>query len=91
MWLSRPGRTISANERKTVEAAGIEQVLKTSGKSVVASPGAAECGAVGAHSGKIDADLRTIIDTWPTLSESTKEEILAIVTHSISEADNGRR
>ena len=77
--------------RQRVEAAGIEQVPETSGKSVVASPGAAESGAVGAHFAPIDADLRAIIDAWPTLSESTKAEILLIVTHSISETDNGRR
>ena len=51
--------------------------------------GAAKSGAVGAHSGEIDADLRAIIDAWPMLSESTKAEILAIVTHSTSVADNG--
>jgi len=71
------------------EGTGLEQVLETSGKSVVAFQGAAKSGAVGAHSAPIDADLRAIIDAWPMLLESTKAEILAIVTHSTSVADNG--
>jgi len=68
---------------------GLEPYPKTTGKTRKPSSGGAESGAVGAHSGGIDADLRAIIDAWPMLSESTKAEILAIVTHSTSVADNG--
>jgi hypothetical protein len=41
--------------------------------------GGAECGAVGALSDPIDADLRAIIDAWPALPEAVKSDILAMV------------
>ena len=61
---------------------GLEPAKESSGKTHVSTRGGAESGAVGAHSGEIDADLWAIIEVWPTLSKSTKAEILAIVGES---------
>jgi hypothetical protein len=44
--------------------------------------GGAESGAVGADSGHFDADLKTIIDVWPTLPEDTLQAILGLVRGS---------
>ena len=54
-------------------------MAETSEKSVVASPGAAESGAVGAQSDELDADLRAVIEAWPTLSEADRRAVLTIV------------
>ena len=35
-------------------------------------------GTVGDDSGPIDADLRVVIDAWPTLPEATRRQILAL-------------
>ena len=71
-----------------VGRAGLETTQQSSGKDDVSEQSGAKSGAVGTHSGGFDADLRAIIETWPTLSESIRAEILAIVIHSISVADN---
>jgi len=82
-------RMTETHLRNRMAGTGFELPAKTSGKPHSPVESSAESGAVGAHLVPIDADLRAIIDAWPTLSESTKAEIRAIVTHSSSVADNG--
>jgi len=49
------------------------------GKTHNINQGGAECGAVDAQNGPIDADLRAIIATWPLLREAVKADIVAMV------------
>ena len=52
---------------------------KNTGKTGVSDQSGAESGAPEAHSGRIDADLRLIIEAWPDLTESSKAEIFGMV------------
>ena len=58
---------------------GLEQPSKTPRKTAIPDQGGAESGALDAHSGQIDADLRAIIEAWPNLPESTREVIVAMI------------
>ncbi len=55
-----------------MEAAGIEPATNSPGNSTDSAPG-------GAKSGALDADLAVIIDTWPTLPETIRADVLALV------------
>ncbi len=52
---------------------------QSSEKVHASSRGGAESGAVGAHLGGIDADLRAIIEAWPTLTETDRRAVLTII------------
>ena len=58
---------------------GLEPLLNSPGKTVVSVSGGAECGAVGADSSGIDAELQAIIDIWPMLPKADRRAVLAIV------------
>ena len=58
---------------------GAEQPPVSSGETAILGQGAAESGAVGAPSGPIDSDLRTVIDAWPDLPKSVRTDIVAAV------------
>jgi len=66
----RPVTGDGKDPKERTPPAGIEQSESNSGKTPVPPHGGAESGAVGAHSDGIDADLRAIIDAWPTLPEA---------------------
>ena len=76
------GYSLESNRRKSAPPAGIEQPASDSGKIKISSQSGAESGAVGAHSGEIDADLRAINDTWPTLTEADRRAVLEIICES---------
>ncbi len=58
---------------------GLERLDESSGKSPVSARGGAKSDAIGAHAALIDADLRAIIDAWPTLPEADRRAVLAII------------
>jgi len=62
-----------------VEDRGLEQEPETSEKSVVASSGAAESGAVGAVTESLDPRLRDLTKLWSNLPEVVKAGITAMV------------
>ena len=48
---------------------GVEPTALTTGKTPLSESGAAECAAVGARDGKIDAALAAVIEAYKRLSE----------------------
>ena len=64
---------------KPVPPRGSELSQESSGNSHDGTQSGTVCGTLIAHSGLIDADLRSIIEAWASLAESTKAEILAMV------------
>ena len=62
-----------------MEDKGLEPVVKSSQKTDVSPIGGAESGAVGAQSASFDADLRHIIEHWPSLPDDVKAGIVAMV------------
>ena len=60
------------DRRKFVRPAGFEVSLNFSGKNRFFQQG-------GTGGGDIDSQLRTLIRLWPTLSQSTRAQILAFV------------
>ncbi|WP_145059642.1 hypothetical protein [Adhaeretor mobilis] len=58
---------------------GIEQHQGLPEETAVSDSGGAECGAVGAQSAKVDADLAELIDHWADLPNAVKAGILAMV------------
>ncbi len=58
---------------------GFEPPAENAGNTAILDTSGAECGALGAHSISIDADLQAIIEAWPKLNESTKAGIVAMV------------
>jgi hypothetical protein len=48
-----------------------------------AAAGGAESGAVSSDSSSIDPDLARIVATWPTLSESIRRAVLALVATAL--------
>ena len=71
-----------STQHRKVEEAGIELGANSPGKTTNQVAGGAESGAVGAYSGEVDADLRAIIEAWPTLTEADRRAVLAIVGES---------
>ncbi len=54
--------------------------------------GRAESGAVGAKKAPIDADLRAIIEAWPTLPPADRERLAAmLMSDHDGERDNAAR
>jgi hypothetical protein len=52
---------------------------KITGDNAHSQSGAAHSAATVLAESQIDADLQVVIDAWPSLSESTKQAILALV------------
>ncbi len=71
-----------------MEAAGLEHVPETSEKIDFLSQGAAESGAVAARNLEMDADLRTIITAWPTLSKVARRVIIRLIEADWVEKDD---
>jgi hypothetical protein len=57
----------------------LEVPSQTSGKTALSQTGSTESGTLAAQLAQYDADLQVVIDAWPSLSESTKQAILAMV------------
>ena len=72
MCFEMQGMTYSGGPRNRTDAGN-------TGKTPLPFESGAESGALHAHSGLIDADLRSIIEAWHDLPESTKAEILGMV------------
>ena len=74
--------TVRGNHAK-LGPAGLERgdVSACDGKGLrnQPSPRAAESGAVGARNGADDAELRVVLDAWPTLPATVKASIVAMV------------
>jgi hypothetical protein len=62
-----------------VAGAGFEPTPESSGNSRVADQSGAECGALGAQTDPIDADLAAVVEAWATLPEPIKAGVLALV------------
>ena len=58
---------------------GVEHTPQTSGKTTLSELGGTESGTLGAQLALDDADLRVVVDAWPSLSDATKKAILAMV------------
>jgi hypothetical protein len=58
---------------------GLEQGADSTGKRTVDDQGGAESGAVGAPGFSADSDVAALVAAWPTLSESVKASVLAII------------
>ena len=58
---------------------GLEHIAKLSGKLRHSTTGDAESDALSKDSDPIDADLAALIDAWPTLPQSIKAGILAVI------------
>ena len=68
-----------STQASKVAGAGFEPAHRIADKTEIADQSGAECGAPGAHSSPIDADLRDIIEAWPKLNKLTKAGIVAMV------------
>ena len=62
-----------------MEPIRLEQGPKTAGKAALSEGRGAESGAVDARAGPLPPDLAEVFRTWPTLSDSARQQILAIV------------
>jgi hypothetical protein len=60
-------------------ATGLERPSKNAGKIRILDKGGAEYGAVDAKQPVCDADLQTVVEAWPRLSDAVKARIVAIV------------
>jgi hypothetical protein len=58
---------------------GVELPPQTSGKTAISQTGGTESGTLAAQLAQTDADLQVVIDAWPSLPESTKQSILALI------------
>lgn len=65
--------------------AGLETVANSPQKTGNSSRGGAESGAVDARSGAFDPELQTIVDAWPSLPDTVKAGILAMVKSAIKD------
>jgi hypothetical protein len=52
------------------------------GETALSETGGTESGTLAAQLAQYDASLRMVIDTWPSLPESTKQSILALIQSS---------
>ena len=66
---------------------GLERSTKTSKKTALSKQGAAKSGAVGAPIDPIDPALALVVEAWPTLTESVKAGILAMVKMTGDDAE----
>ena len=65
-----------------MDAAGLEPCGFSTGETPLLETGVAECGAVGARNGQIDAGLAAVIEAWPRLSEDVRVRIQELIaTH----------
>jgi hypothetical protein len=53
--------------------------LENAGKTGVPPESGAESGAVGGDSAPIDPDLMAVVAAWPTLSDATRRQVVALV------------
>lgn len=65
--------------------AGFEQPPVSPQKTAISETGGAESGAVDARNGLIDPVLASLIDAWPTLPQTVRDEIAALVDNHISQ------
>jgi hypothetical protein len=61
---------------------GLELPQETPGKTALSATGGTESGTLAAQLALSDADLQVVIDAWPSMSESTKQAILALIQAS---------
>jgi hypothetical protein len=60
----------------------LEVPSQTSGKTALSATGGTESGTLAAQLAQYDADLQVVISVWPSMSESTKQSILALIQAS---------
>jgi hypothetical protein len=58
---------------------GFEHTPKLPEKTPLSETGGAKTDAIGAQTALIDAELRSVVDAWSGLSDTTKKDILALV------------
>jgi hypothetical protein len=69
-----------------VAGTGREHPAETPRKQGFSGAGGAESGAVGAREHSADADLQVVVDAWPSLPETAKANILAMIRAATSAA-----
>jgi hypothetical protein len=68
----KPTKYISGEDRTRT-------TLENAGKTGVPQESGAESGAVESDSGASDSDLMAVVGAWPTLSETIKRQVVALV------------
>ena len=58
---------------------GLEQSENLPGKAQIASACGAESGALGGEGAILDRELREVVKAWPTLAETDRAGIIAMV------------
>ena len=66
---------------------GLEHGADSSNKTAISSTGGAESGALAAQLALVAPELLVIAEAWPSLSETTKVRIMAMVKAASDEPD----
>jgi hypothetical protein len=66
-------------ENQPMGVTGLEQPAKSSANAAEMVQGGAESGALGVENTPVDAQLASVVEVWPKLSEPIKAGILAMI------------
>jgi hypothetical protein len=66
-----------------MEAAGIEPLASSTGKTAHCPQGGAESGALGTEVAQVDPGLVAVIQAWPHLTEAIRAGILAMIRAAV--------